>query len=87
MQGSALWALRAQTYKLEYDRVMRSVLEAEPNLRVREGMAIRLELGPNDEVTGVRTLTGFACRAAVLTTGTFMKGRIWIGKASMPARR
>ena len=68
---------------------MRSVLEAEPNLSIREGMATGLDLGPNDEVTGVRTFFGirFACRAAVLTTGTFMNGRIWVGKASMPAGR
>ena len=84
-----MWALRAQTDKLEYSRVMRSVLEAEPNLSIREGMATGLDLGPNDEVTGVRTFFGirFACRAAVLTTGTFMNGRIWVGKASMPAGR
>ncbi|KAK9827919.1 hypothetical protein WJX74_009203 [Apatococcus lobatus] len=88
-KGPAVWALRAQTDKLEYSKVMRNVLEAEPNLSIREGMATGLDLGPNDEVTGVRTFFGirFACRAAVLTTGTFMNGRIWVGKASMPAGR
>ena len=31
-----MWALRAQTDKLEYSRAMRAVLESEPNLHIRE---------------------------------------------------
>ena len=53
MQGPAVWALRAQTDKLEYAREMRRILERTPNLDIREGMAIDLEFGPNDEVTGI----------------------------------
>ena len=89
VQGPAVWSLRAQTDKLEYAREMRRVLEGMPNLALREGMAVDVDLGPNDEVTGVRTFFGltFRCRAAVLTTGTFMNGRIWVGRASLPAGR
>jgi tRNA uridine 5-carboxymethylaminomethyl modification enzyme len=36
LQGPAVWALRAQTDKLEYARVMRGVLESTPNLSIRE---------------------------------------------------
>ena len=38
---------------------------------------------------GVKTHFGitFRCKAAVLTTGTFMNGRIWVGRASLPAGR
>lgn len=88
-QGPAVWALRAQTDKHEYAREMRRVLEAAPNLAIREGMAVGLELDANGGVAGVRTFFGitFRCRAAVLTTGTFMNGRIWVGRASMPAGR
>lgn len=41
------------------------------------------------QVRGVRTFFGitFRCRAAVVTTGTFMNGRIWVGRQSMPAGR
>ena len=49
-----MWALRAQTDKLEYAREMRRKLEAAPNLHIREGMAVDLELGPNDEITGAQ---------------------------------
>lgn len=89
MQGPAVWSLRAQTDKIEYAREMRRILEATPNLALREGMAVDLCFGPNDEVTGVRTFFGltFRCRAAVLTTGTFMNGRIWVGRQSMPSGR
>jgi tRNA uridine 5-carboxymethylaminomethyl modification enzyme len=88
-KGPAVWALRAQTDKVEYSATMRRVLEATPNLEIREGMAVGLEVGANDDVTGVRTYWGLVFRApaVVLTTGTFMNGRIWVGRASMPAGR
>jgi tRNA uridine 5-carboxymethylaminomethyl modification enzyme len=48
-----------------------------------------MQLGPNEEVTGVTTFFGvtFRCKAAVLTTGTFMNGTIWVGRQSMSAGR
>ena len=49
-QGPAVWALRAQTDKQEYAVLMRRLLEATPNLHLREGQAVGLDLGPNDEV-------------------------------------
>ena len=54
-----------------------------------QGMAVDLDIGPNDEVVGVKTYFGinFRCRAAVLTTGTFMNGTIWVGRQSMSAGR
>lgn len=68
---------------------MRTLLEGTENLALREGMAVDVELGPNDEVVGVKTYFGitFRCKAAVLTTGTFMNGCIWVGRVSMPAGR
>lgn len=88
-KGPAVWALRAQTDKLQYAAEMRRVLETTPNLFIREGMAVDLDIGPNEELRGVRTFFGitFRCRAAVLTTGTFMNGQIWVGRASMAAGR
>jgi tRNA U34 5-carboxymethylaminomethyl modifying enzyme MnmG/GidA len=52
-------------------------------------MAVDLDIGPNDEVRGVRTYFGinFKCKSAVLTTGTFMNGKIWVGRQSMSAGR
>eukprot|EP00887_Chlorella_sp_A99_P003376 scaffold7.g3376.t1 len=74
---------------VEYAQKMRRVLESTPNLDIREGMVVRVEVDANDEVCGVTTYFGvtFRCRAAVLTTGTFMNGQIWVGRRSMAAGR
>ncbi len=88
-RGPAVWALRAQTDKREYAAVMKEIVENQPNLTIREGMATDLVLGKNDEVIGVETYFGsaFAAKAVILTTGTFLGGKIWIGKKSMDAGR
>jgi len=88
-RGPAVWALRAQTDKREYAALMKGIVENQDNLTIREGMVIDLVLGTNDEVIGVETYFGvaFECKAVVLTTGTFLGGRIWVGNKSMPAGR
>ena len=88
-RGPAVWALRAQTDKREYAAVMKTIIENEPNLSVREGMVTDLVLGKNGEVTGVATYFGvaFGCKTLVLTTGTFLGGVIWVGNKSMAAGR
>lgn len=88
-RGPAVWALRAQTDKREYTAVMKNIVENEPNLSLREGMVTDLVLGKNDEVIGVQTYFGtcFKTKAVVLTTGTFLGGKIWIGGKSMSAGR
>lgn len=88
-RGPAVWALRAQTDKREYAAVMKNIVENQPNLSLREGMVTDLVLGKNDEVVGVQTYFGtcFKTKAVVLTTGTFLGGKIWIGGKSMAAGR
>ena len=88
-RGPAVWALRAQTDKREYAAVMKSIVENQENLTIREGMATDLVLGANQEVRGVQTYFGvaFECKAVVLTTGTFLGGMIWVGNKSMAAGR
>jgi tRNA uridine 5-carboxymethylaminomethyl modification enzyme len=68
---------------------MRKVLEAAENLHLREGMAVDLAMGPNDDVEGIVTHFGmcFGAKAVVLTTGTFMNGTIWVGRKQLPAGR
>jgi tRNA uridine 5-carboxymethylaminomethyl modification enzyme len=88
-RGPAVWALRAQTDKREYAAVMKTLVENQANLTLREGMVTDLVLGANDEVVGVQTYFGvaFECKAVILTTGTFLGGRIWVGNKSMAAGR
>jgi len=88
-RGPAVWALRAQTDKREYAALMKGIVESQENLTLRESMVTDLVLGANDEVIGVETYFGvaFQCKALILTTGTFLGGRIWVGAKSMPAGR
>ncbi|KAL5704500.1 hypothetical protein ACHQM5_022921 [Ranunculus cassubicifolius] len=88
-RGPAVRALRAQTDKREYAMEMRKILENTPNLYIREAMVTDLLVGKNDNVEGVRTFFGmtFCASSVVLTTGTFMSGKIWVGRTSMPAGR
>ncbi|MGK7879605.1 MAG: tRNA uridine-5-carboxymethylaminomethyl(34) synthesis enzyme MnmG [Crocosphaera sp.] len=88
-RGPAVWALRAQTDKREYSAVMKEIVENQENLSIREGMVTDLVLGKNDEVIGIQTYFGtcFQAKAVILTTGTFLGGRIWIGNKSMEAGR
>jgi tRNA uridine 5-carboxymethylaminomethyl modification enzyme len=88
-RGPAVWALRAQTDKREYAAVMKSIVENQQHLIIREGMVTDLVLGANEEVIGVETYFGvaFQCKAVILTTGTFLNGTIWVGNKSMSAGR
>lgn len=88
-KGPAVWALRAQTDKLEYSAYMRRVVENTPGLHVREGMVTDVQIDSNETVCGVTTHFGlsYRCKAAVLTTGTFMRGQIWVGRSSLSAGR
>jgi len=88
-RGPAVWALRAQTDKREYAAVMKGIVENQENLTIREGMVTDLILDDNNEVIGLETYFGvsFQCKAVILTTGTFLGGKIWVGNKSMAAGR
>ncbi|ONI05333.1 hypothetical protein PRUPE_5G002000 [Prunus persica] len=88
-RGPAVRALRAQTDKREYAMEMRKIVESTPNLSIREAMVTDILLGKNDNVEGVQTFFGmnFYAPSVILTTGTFMSGKIWVGRTSMPAGR
>lgn len=88
-RGPAVRALRAQTDKREYAMQMKNIVESTANLRIREAMVTDILLGKNDNVEGVCTFFGmnFYAPSVVLTTGTFMSGKIWVGRTSMPAGR
>lgn len=80
-KGPAVWAPRAQADRGLYRRAVRSIIEQQPQLHAVQGTAARLLLGPNGTVSGVETSDGrrYSARAVVVTTGTFLRGRIHIG--------
>jgi tRNA uridine 5-carboxymethylaminomethyl modification enzyme len=93
-RGPAVRALRAQTDKRQYARQMLQLLQHTPHLSLREAMVTGLLTGGSAEngdlhITGVRTFFGssYAAAAVILTTGTFLGGRIWVGHQSMSAGR
>ena len=81
-KGPAVWAPRAQCDRGLYRRAVRSLLEQQPNLQTLQGTVARLFFSANDNrVIGVETLEGrrFGASSVVITTGTFLRGRIHIG--------
>ncbi len=81
-KGPAVWAPRAQCDRGLYRRAVRTLLEEHPRLHTIQGTVARLIIdGPASRVVGVETLEGrrFGAAAVVVTTGTFLRGRIHIG--------
>jgi tRNA uridine 5-carboxymethylaminomethyl modification enzyme len=81
-KGAAVWAPRAQCDRGLYRRVVRSLIERHPTLATIQGTVARLILDESGRtVLGVETLEGrrFGAVAVVVTTGTFLRGKIHIG--------
>ncbi|MEX2154780.1 MAG: tRNA uridine-5-carboxymethylaminomethyl(34) synthesis enzyme MnmG [Gemmatimonadaceae bacterium] len=80
-KGPAVWAPRAQCDRGLYRRAVRQLLEQQASLRTIQGTVSRLLLEDGSTVAGVETLEGrrFGATAVIVTTGTFLRGRIHIG--------
>ena len=88
-KGPAVWAPRAQCDRVLYRAAVRQELERFPTIEFLQGTAAALLL-EGTHVVGVRTTTGIElrARAVVLTAGTFLRGRIHIGrKTQIPGGR
>lgn len=79
-KGPAVWAPRAQCDRGLYRRAVRSLVEAHARIETLQGTVARLVFS-GDRLAGVETLEGrrFGARCVVVTTGTFLRGRIHIG--------
>jgi tRNA uridine 5-carboxymethylaminomethyl modification enzyme len=81
-KGPAVWAPRAQCDRGLYRRAVRSLIEEHQNLQTIQGTVASLIFDSSgSSVQGIKTLEGriFASRCVVITTGTFLRGRIHIG--------
>ena len=87
-KGPAMWSPRAQCDKLAFSLKWREVLLSCSKLRIYADFAANL-LFENGVLSGVRTVTGaiFHSRAVVLTAGTFLNGRMFIGTNSFEGGR
>ncbi len=92
-KGPAVQALRAQCDKQAYRLAMKFVLEGQPNLEMKQATITRLIQQPGEDgrpiITGVTTNTGWVYEAGsvVLTTGTFINGRLVVGEKTQPGGR
>jgi tRNA uridine 5-carboxymethylaminomethyl modification enzyme len=87
-KGPAVQALRVQADKRRYSLHMKHVLEAAPNLHLKQARVEGL-LVEGDRVRGIVSHTGghYQGRTVILTTGTFLAGRVLSGEQSWPAGR
>ncbi|MBV9229016.1 MAG: tRNA uridine-5-carboxymethylaminomethyl(34) synthesis enzyme MnmG, partial [Chloroflexi bacterium] len=91
--GPAVQALRAQCDKQAYRLAMKFVLEGQPNLELKQATIMRLLSSTGDDgrsvITGVVTNNGwqYEAGAVILTTGTFINGRLVVGEKTQPGGR
>jgi tRNA uridine 5-carboxymethylaminomethyl modification enzyme len=87
-KGPAVHSSRTQNDKIHYHIAMKAVIEAQPNLNLKQAMVEQLIVEDN-RMLGVRDQTGFEYQAwlVILATGTFLSGLIHIGFKSIKAGR
>ncbi|HEX7389599.1 MAG TPA: tRNA uridine-5-carboxymethylaminomethyl(34) synthesis enzyme MnmG [Acidiphilium sp.] len=80
-KGPAVRGPRAQADRALYRSAVQALLREQPNLTPMEGEAADLDLAPDGSLAAVITADGtrIGCRAAVLTTGTFLRGILHFG--------
>jgi tRNA uridine 5-carboxymethylaminomethyl modification enzyme len=87
-KGPAVWSSRAQADRLRYRLRMKSVLEHQPNLDIRQAVVDRLMVEEGRVVGVVTSLAEeIRSRTVIIVTGTFLHGLIHIGLKNFPAGR
>lgn len=88
-KGPAVRGPRAQADRRLYAGAVQALLDATPNLTIREGAVDDLERDVHGGLCAVVLADGtrIPCGAAVLTTGTFLRGVIHVGTKQTPAGR
>ena len=87
-KGPAVQALRAQSDKKEYTNYLRNILESNDNIFLRQACITDL-IAKDGRITGAVDEFGieYSARAIILTTGTSLNGRIFVGLKSYSAGR
>ena len=82
-KGPAVHSLRAQADKSKYHIEMKKTIENEPNLDMKQGEVTDL-IVEDGRVCGVETKTHtyYTSQAVILATGTFLRGKIFIGDSA-----
>ena len=87
-KGPAVWSPRAQVDRVAYQIEVKSALEKLDNLHIKQGTIDSLNIH-NQKIYGVKTKEGieYKAHATILSSGTFMKGLLHIGKTSYAGGR
>ena len=87
-KGPAMWSPRAQCDKIRFSLNWRKHLLSISNLTIYEDIADSF-LFENQKICGVRTTSGeiFKCRALILTAGTFLGGKLFVGRRQLEGGR
>lgn len=82
-KGPAVHSLRAQIDRRAYAAYMKHLLEITPGLDIRQGEIVSLERQEDGcFLLTTRLEAQYAAKAVILATGTFLKGRIYVGDVS-----
>ncbi|MBQ9414083.1 MAG: tRNA uridine-5-carboxymethylaminomethyl(34) synthesis enzyme MnmG [Clostridia bacterium] len=81
-KGPAVHSLRAQIDRRAYAGYMKQVLEKEPRLAVSQGEVVSLERQGDSWLLTTRLEEQYEARAVILATGTFLRGKIFVGDVS-----
>ena len=83
-KGPAVYSLRAQIDRRAYQQHMKHVLESQENLDLKQAEVTEILASEDKKVRGIRVRTGtiYLAKAVILTTGTYLNGRIIIGSTS-----
>ena len=82
-KGPAVHSLRAQADRKKYHIEMKHTLEMQENLDIKQAEITRVNI-ENGEVKSIETNIGavYNVKAVILSTGTYLKGKIFIGEVS-----
>ena len=82
-KGPAVHSLRAQADRKRYQAEMKHTLEKQENLEVKQGEIVDIKI-ENGKVVAIKTDVGaiYKVKAVILATGTYLKGKIFIGEYS-----
>ncbi len=83
-KGPAVYSLRVQSDRRKYSDAMKHTLEKQENLDVKQAEITDIGFDENGGVTSVTTHLGavYSVKAAIIATGTFLKGRVIVGDVS-----
>ncbi len=89
-KGTAVHSKRIQADRAKYKLIMKSTLENTPNLRLIQAEVTDIRFEVSDGVKRVRSVitalgARWDCKAAIICSGTYLRGKIIVGEASYPS--